>query len=62
MYPRHFGITFRDREGFDVMLARAREGGAQFFEEVFVRFEARPEEHLTFFLLDPSNNVLEFKW
>ncbi|MCL8208212.1 MAG: VOC family protein [Actinomycetia bacterium] len=61
MYPRHFGITFRDRQDFDhcVHLARARQ--LPIFIEPHIRFEGRPEAHLTFCLVDPSNNVIEFK-
>ncbi|MDZ7637536.1 MAG: VOC family protein [Bryobacterales bacterium] len=61
MYPRHFGVTFHDRTGFDATLDRARSNGIRFFGEPFLRFEGRREEHSTFFLIDPSNNLLEFK-
>jgi extradiol dioxygenase family protein len=44
------------------MLERARASGTTFYREPFVRFEGRREEHLTFFLKDPSNNLLEFKY
>jgi len=59
MYPRHFGVTFRRRTDFEQVLERAAD--ADFFERPFVRFSGRPEEHDTFFLRDPSNNLLEFK-
>jgi len=59
MYPRHFGITFRRRTDFERVLERAPED--DYFEPPFVRFPGRPEEHETFFLKDPSNNLLEFK-
>ncbi len=62
MYPRHFGLTLRQRKDFDAMLERARASGASFYREPFVRFEGRPEEHWTFFLQDPSNNLIEFKF
>ena len=61
MYPRHFGVTFRDRVDFDALLARVREQALPFFSEPSVRFEGKREEHWTFFLIDPSNNLLEFK-
>ena len=61
MYPRHFGITFRAATDFDALLERCRSAGASFFTEPFVRFEDTPAEHRTFFLQDPSNNLLEFK-
>ena len=61
MYPRHFGITFRRQADFDAMLQLTRERGLPFFKQPFVRFEGQPEAHHSFMLLDPSNNVLEFK-
>ncbi len=62
MYPRHFGRTFHDRSQFDDVLRLAREQGLHLFREPFVRFEGIREEHETFFLCDPSNNLLEFKF
>lgn len=62
MYPRHFGITFRKKTDFEKLLKTAREQNLDFFQEVNSRFEGKPEEHLTFFLKDPSNNLLEFKF
>ena len=61
MYPRHFGIIVRhDFELFDLW---NRWKYAKFvFEEHFVRQRGRLEEHHTFFLQDPSNNLIEFKW
>lgn len=61
MYPRHFGITFVQKDAFDAILFRARERGARFFQAPFTRFASAREEHETFFLVDPSNNLLEFK-
>lgn len=62
MYPRHFGITFDNAEDFEAILNRARQTSAAFFREPFVRFEGQREEHRTFFLRDPSNNLIEFKY
>lgn len=61
MYPRHFGITFRDRAALDAVLDRARAHRATFFREPFTRFRGRREAHTTFMLCDPSNNLVEFK-
>lgn len=61
MYPRHFGVTFRDEAAFLALHARAKSSAVPFFKEIFVRFAGQPEEHRTFFLCDPSNNLLEFK-
>ncbi len=62
MYPRHFGVTFRHQEEFERLLALAQQRHIPFFQEVFTRFEGKAEEHWTFFLVDPSNNLLEFKY
>jgi hypothetical protein len=61
MYPRHFGITFRHRDDFEALLRLARVRGITFFAEPSQRFEGLVEEHSTFVLLDPSNNLVEFK-
>jgi len=61
LYPRHFGITFRDRQDWDQLLRVARTRDLPFFAEPFRRFNGQPEGHDTFVLRDPSNNLLEFK-
>ena len=62
LYPRHFGVTFRHREDFDRLLHLVRERDIAVFRDVRSRFEGLIEEHLTFVLRDPSNNLLEFKY
>ena len=61
MYPRHYGMTFVNGEDFDDAYSKAKDGGCKFFKDLFYRFEDLPEKHRTFFLVDPSNNLLEFK-
>lgn len=61
LYPRHFGVTFRDGADFDALHACAVTRKIPFYQEVSTRFEALVEEHRTFVLLDPSGNLLEFK-
>jgi uncharacterized protein len=61
MYPRHFGVTFRDPADFEALHALAVTRKVPFFADVSTRFEAMVEEHRTFVLLDPSGNLLEFK-
>ena len=61
LYPRHFGITFRDRRAFDDVLFLAETRELPFFAACEPRFKDRVEEHLTFVLRDPSNNLIEFK-
>jgi extradiol dioxygenase family protein len=61
MYPRHFGITFKHREDWERLLNLARKRELAFFHEPSRRFQDLVEEHWTFLLIDPSNNLLEFK-
>lgn len=61
MYPRHFGVTFRDRESYDRVLRMAEERQLRFFAKPSTRFAGKREAHGMFFLVDPSNNLLEFK-
>ncbi|HVW35624.1 MAG TPA: VOC family protein [Acidimicrobiia bacterium] len=61
LYPRHFGVTFRDREDFDRVLFLAVQRDVEFFATVSPRFKDTVEEHLTFVLRDPSHNLIEFK-
>jgi extradiol dioxygenase family protein len=62
MYPRHFGVTFRERSEYEAVLHLARERELPFLLEPMTRFEVKVEKHETFMLIDPSNNVLEFKY
>ena len=61
MYPRHFGVTFTDGEAFDACYGRCRDSGWPLYRDLFVRFSDLPERHRTFFIADPSNNLIEFK-
>jgi extradiol dioxygenase family protein len=62
LYPRHFGVTFRHRDDWARLLHLARVRELPFFEEPFHRFAGKVEEHESFVLRDPSNNLLEFKY
>ncbi len=62
MYPRHFGVTFKNEAEYDALLKMATEQRLTFYEKPFNRFPGKKEEHKTFFLIDPSNNLLEFKY
>lgn len=62
MYPRHFGITFINESDFEALLTKARDLNLTFFAEPNIRFANRPDAHRLFFLIDPSNNLLEFKY
>jgi hypothetical protein len=61
LYPRHFGVTFREAADFEVLHACAVIRKIPFFQDVSTRFEGLAEEPRTFVLLDPSGNLLEFK-
>jgi extradiol dioxygenase family protein len=61
LYPRHFGITFRQRSDFDNVLYCAEVRQIPFFQPCTPRFKDTVEEHLTFVLRDPSGNLIEFK-
>lgn len=61
LYPRHFGVTFREREDWERLLALVRRRDLRVFAEPTTRFDDLAERHSTFVLRDPSNNLLEFK-
>lgn len=56
----HFGLILTvDR--FHDLAGRLRAADVSFVIEPYVRFEGRPGEQWTMFLLDPAGNALEFK-
>jgi extradiol dioxygenase family protein len=61
LYPRHFGVTFRAAADFEALHHCAVIRKTPFFRELSTRFEGMAEEHRTFVLIDPSDNLLEFK-
>ena len=61
LYPRHFGITLREAEEFDALVALTMHRQLFVYQDVATRFEGLAEEHRTFVLCDPSGNLLEFK-
>ncbi len=62
VYPRHFGLIFTDEKDWQTLADRAKARGLKFYQEPRRRYEGRPTEHRTFFLEDPSRNLLEFKY
>ena len=62
IYPRHFGLIFLSQEEWQAMADRAKEKGLSFYQQPRVRFPGTSIEHRTFFLEDPSHNLLEFKY
>lgn|SRR5487761_381809 len=61
LYPRHFGVTFRAAADFEALHRCAVVRKVPFFRDLSTRFEGMVEEHRTFVLIDPSQNLLEFK-
>jgi uncharacterized protein len=61
LYPRHFGVTFGEREDWERLLSLVRQRDLCVFAEPTTRFDDLVERHSTFVLRDPSNNLLEFK-
>jgi len=56
----HFGLIL-EWDAWHRLAERLGRGGARFLIEPYVRFEGRPGEQATMFVLDPSGNGLEFK-
>lgn len=61
LYPRHFGITFKARVEFDNLLKLVEVRHLPVFTPLFTRFAKTVEEHSSIVLIDPANNLLEFK-
>lgn len=62
IYPRHFGLVCQTEEEWTEWRDRAKKNQLIFFREPQRRFSGKPIEHLSFFLKDPSHNLLEFKY
>ena len=62
IYPRHFGLIFDTLDEYKVLLKRAKEKKLTFYRPESIRFPGKITEHHSFFLVDPSNNLLEFKY
>ncbi len=61
IYPRHFGLIFLFKDSWDALLTQAQAQKLSFYQQPRVRFPGTTLEHHTFFLEDPSRNILEFK-
>ena len=61
IYPRHFGLVFLSKASWQALADRAKAKGLTFYQQPRVRFSGSRIEHHTFFLQDPSHNLLEFK-
>ena len=61
IYPRHFGLIFLSLDEWQALADRAKAKQLPFYQHPRVRFPGTRIEHRTFFLEDPSHNLLEFK-
>jgi len=61
LYPRHFGVTFREPEDFEGVHSLCLQRKIELFADLSIRFEGLVEAHRTFVLRDPSDNLIEFK-
>ncbi|STX28602.1 Glyoxalase/Bleomycin resistance family protein [Legionella beliardensis] len=62
IYPRHFGLIFLKKAEFDSFIQQLTAKQVPFEIKPKVRFPNTKIEHESFFLKDPSNNLLEFKY
>ncbi len=62
IYPRHFGLIFTAESQWETLLARSQHHNLTFYQTPKERFAGHPLEHRTFFLADPFDNLLEFKF
>ena len=62
IYPRHFGLIFTAEADWENLLERSQRQGLSFYQQPKYRFTGLPLEHRTFFLEDPFQNLMEFKY
>ena len=62
IYPRHFGLVLETEEEWQGIADRAKAKNLKFFREPTCRYPGTRIEHRSFFLEDPSHNLLEFKY
>lgn len=63
MYPRHYGLVLDSKDAYYALhvIHEGHKKSSFVHQEMFTRGEGLFHEHKTFFLLDPSNNLIEFK-
>ena len=59
MYPRHYGIILDNKSDFDQLYSTCKKNNAPFFEDLFERYKNQKGWHFSFFISDPSNNLIE---
>ena len=60
--PRHFGLIMLERDAIERAHKACRAQGVRHVSDLTWVSEDKPEQHLNFWAVDPSGNVLEFKW
>lgn len=62
IYPRHFGLIFLEENEFEGFIMQLNHKNMSYEIALKTRFANTSIEHQSFFLKDPSNNLLEFKY
>lgn len=62
IYPRHFGIIFREESDWEDLLKRCKDFNLSLYQQPKIRFKGEITEHKTFFIQDPFYNILELKF
>ena len=62
IYPRHFGLIFLEQNEFNAFIQQINKKQVIYEIPLKLRFPNTRLEHQSFFLKDPSNNLLEFKY
>jgi uncharacterized protein len=62
IYPRHFGLVFTEELDWETLLQRVQQKQIKLYQQPKYRFVGSPLEHRTFFLADPFQNLMEFKY
>ena len=61
LYPRHFGLILSS-DNWLYVEDLCNKAGVTFVKKSFIRNESKPQCHKTFFISDPSGNMIEFKY
>ena len=62
IYPSHFGLVLTTEDEWQALADRAQANHLALYQQPRRRFPGTRIEHRTFFLEDPSGNLLEFKY
>jgi uncharacterized protein len=62
IYPRHLGLILPTKLDWQAICDHAVEQKLTFFQQPKLRFSQQALEHYSFFLADPFDNLLEFKY